>query len=112
MSWVTAGAPWRAAAARPTTRNSTPSSTRASRNRASLSVRRGGAATSQAPLQALQRAELEKPERVPDVLEGRLWMACMDAPRLAQESVRAVVLGRRLVLEHLGRRYAQHVSEG
>src|SRR4051794_14748861 len=98
MSWGAAGAPRGGAAARPTTRNSTPSCTRASRNRASLSVRSGGLATDQAPLEALERTKLEKPERVPDVLEGRLRIPRMDAPRLAKESGRAVVPEGRVVL--------------
>src|SRR6185503_3753121 len=99
MSWVTAGAPCSAAAARPTTRKSTPCSTSAWRKRASLSVRRGAEATDQASLETLRRTDFEEPEGVPDVVEGGSGIAGVDSPGFLEKRARARLGGWRCIFE-------------
>src|SRR5437870_9706721 len=108
MSWVTAGAPWSAAEASPTTMKGAPALTSSLRKAISLLVKIRSSATEKGPSETFERLALQKEERMPHILARRPAVSLHDAIELLEQ--RASSLRRfGLALEQLRWRYLQCV---
>src|SRR6267378_362963 len=107
MSWVTAGAPWRAAAARPTIMKSTLRRVSSPRNACSDSVKIDGSGTQEAPAQSFGGGFVQQHEGVPHVLERRPGMTFEDGAGLHDQGLRSNG-GRRVLLKDRRRGHLEH----